>query len=239
MSCTGSCLTGSDTWLPGSPSSSASSTGSILPWAWNRAQRNVAVCASWAGSSLPWLRLRLSFRQSQAVWVAVCEGLYDAQAEQNTDTQILTGHSTTTLMEMLLSRHKSENAFSTVALQTRHWQFCWQWGVCSRCWVLLKVNTEQFHVTLFSPKVVVGSCSTWTHCHCSWGVNCQQLKLTIKTVEEEVSTLRFFQHSCVWRAGFQKSRDPFQKYKQCDFQNTETPHFFEKSTKTTDYFQTI
>lgn len=47
MSCTDSCLIGSDTWLPGSQSSSVSSTVSTSPWASNRALRNAAVSMSW------------------------------------------------------------------------------------------------------------------------------------------------------------------------------------------------
>lgn len=45
MSCTDSCLIGSDTWLPGNQSSSVSCTGLTSPWASNRALRNTAVSA--------------------------------------------------------------------------------------------------------------------------------------------------------------------------------------------------
>lgn len=43
MSCTDSCLTGSDTWLLGNQLSSVSSMGLISPWASNRALRNTTV----------------------------------------------------------------------------------------------------------------------------------------------------------------------------------------------------
>lgn len=43
MSCMDSCLTGSDTWLPGNPSSSVLSMGLTSPWALNRDLRNSTV----------------------------------------------------------------------------------------------------------------------------------------------------------------------------------------------------